>query len=953
MSEILERLGTALRDRYTLERQAGEGGMATVFLAEDVKHRRQVALKVMRPELAASIGSDRFLREIEMAARLQHPHIVPVYDSGAAEGFLYYVMPFVDGESLRERLRRGGSLPVGEAVRITCEAASALGYAHEQGIVHRDIKPENILLSGGHAVVADFGIARAVNVAAGPGTALTGLGIAIGTPAYMSPEQATAEAVDARSDQYSLACVTFEMLAGRPAFTGSTAQSIITANITGPRPRVRSVRKGVPEPVERVLVKALDTDPAKRYSSVTEFADALDAASRSAATGPDLRRWGAIAALVVAVLGAATWFLFARGAGGPVMAEAERIAVMPFRATGPGAELLGEGMVDLLSTNLNGVGGVQTVEPRTVLQQIQKRGGGTPDLEAALGIAGDLKAGSVLLGSVVATGSRVRLNADLYAVDGSRLAQAQVDGHADSVLALVDGLSIELMRSIWRSQEPIPAMHVGAIITTSPDAMREYLAGERFYRRSQWDSAAAHFTTAVDADSTFALAHYRLATAYGWIGDQSGAAAMRAGDMAVRFADRLPDREQTLVRAYHTFQRGDPAAIDTMRRYVQTYPEDADGWYLLGEAQFHARYALGLAPETLTEPFQRVLQIDSTLTPAAIHPIELALMYRDTAMFARFIGPFHAAGGSEELRDIGLAGRIVWGGVDRDSGFAALAANAAGGRFHAALVGALRHPANTSDSALAIADAAGRHLAQVANLRAMFLAGLGRLDEAEEEVGKLMTSGQQDPAIGAIYAPIWGDYAPEGWGGERITMLEERAPRDNPFVLLLLASLKIARGEPAAAGPFIEQALAMDSTRVNARMRGIFEATRGWRQMAAGDTTGGLQAMQRGLREAGSAAQNGFFGMIRYNYAVALASRPDTRQAGIRWLKYAFDQDPTTAPIIAYTLGKAYEAAGEEDAAAEAYGTFIRLWDRADPALQPRVDEARKALERLTAEPRT
>jgi tetratricopeptide (TPR) repeat protein len=516
----------------------------------------------------------------------------------------------------------------------------------------------------------------------------------------------------------------------------------------------------------------------------------------------------------------------------------------------------------------------------------------------------------------------------------------------------VDGLRIELRRSSWRSQEPIPAMHVGAVTTTSPDAMREYLAGERFYRRSEWDSAVAHFTAAVDADSTFALAQYRLATSHGWIGDQSAPAATRATRMAVQFAGRLPAREQTLVRAYGLFQRGDPAAIDSMRRYVQAYPQDADGWYLLGEAQFHARYALGYAPAMLNEPFARVLQIDSTLTPAAIHPVELALMYRDSAMYRRFLAPFRAAGGSDELRDIQLAGQIVWGGADRDSAFATLAATAAGGRSNAAIVGALRHPANTSDSVLAIVDAAGGHLPQIRNLRAMFLAGLGRLDEATAEI-EALGNPAQDAVLGAVFGPIWGGYAPEGWGADWLRRLEANAPRDNPFVLLLLASHAIQRRQLADADRYLAQALAMDTTRVNARMRGILEAARGWRQMAGGDTTGGLQTMQRGLRESGNMAQNGFFGMIRYNYALGLAARPETREAGIRWLRYAFDTDPTMMPIIAYSLGRVHEAAGNREAAAEAYGTFIRLWDRADPVLQPRVEEARRALGRLTAEPRS
>src|SRR2546428_12474506 len=225
MPDLLAVLRDALADRYAVERERGGGGMAMVSLAEDLKHRRPVAIKVLHPELAAAVGADRFLREIEIAARLQHPHILPLYDSGTAGGFLYYVMPYVEGESLRDRLEREKQLPLEDTLRIAGEVAGALAYAHSHGVVHRDIKPENVMLSGGTAVVTDFGIARAVT-AAGDARQLTQTGTGIGTPAYMSPEQATGSAeIDGRGDQYSLACVVYEMLVGEPPFTGPTPQA--------------------------------------------------------------------------------------------------------------------------------------------------------------------------------------------------------------------------------------------------------------------------------------------------------------------------------------------------------------------------------------------------------------------------------------------------------------------------------------------------------------------------------------------------------------------------------------------------------------------------------------------------------------------------------------------------------------------------------------------------------
>ena len=284
MPDVPPSLTTALADRYRIEHKLGEGGMATVYLAEDLRHHRKVAVKVLRPELAATLGPDRFLREIETTAGLRHPHILPLYDSGRAEEFLYYVMPLVEGESLRERLQRERQLPIGDALRITREVADALGYAHGQGVIHRDIKPENILLERDHAVVADFGIARAVTTAGG-NERLTQAGMAVGTVPYMSPEQAAGESeVDARSDLYALACVLYEMLAGTTPFTGPTAESIARQHLLATPLPVTQRRAAVPEAVSIALARALAKNPADRFATPAEFIAALDqpAAARGA-----------------------------------------------------------------------------------------------------------------------------------------------------------------------------------------------------------------------------------------------------------------------------------------------------------------------------------------------------------------------------------------------------------------------------------------------------------------------------------------------------------------------------------------------------------------------------------------------------------------------------------------------------------------------------------------------
>jgi eukaryotic-like serine/threonine-protein kinase len=324
------RVRNALADRYRIERVLGEGGMATVYLAEDLKHRRKVAVKVMRPELAATLGADRFLREIEIAAQLSHPHILPVHDSGETAGILYYVMPYVEGESLRDRVHREGQLPVDEALRLAREVAEALGYAHKRGIIHRDIKPANIMLGEGHALVADFGIARATD----GGQALTQTGLSVGTPQYMSPEQATGERdIDARADVYAIGAVLYEMLSGQPPYSGPTPQAVLARSLTEEVVPLPTVRPGVPAPVAAVVAKAMARRTADRYASGGELEQALAAARdalRSEATpapvrGPSLAQaWGVfvISAVVsLAVIyglvsrwGLASWTLGLAGA---------------------------------------------------------------------------------------------------------------------------------------------------------------------------------------------------------------------------------------------------------------------------------------------------------------------------------------------------------------------------------------------------------------------------------------------------------------------------------------------------------------------------------------------------------------------------------------------------------------------------------------------------------------
>ena len=327
MPDISPRLVAALADRYTLERELGQGGMATVYLAQDIRHERKVAVKVFRPELAATIGGDRFLREVRIAAQLQHPHILPLLESGDADGFLYYVMPFVDGESLRERLGRQGELPVHEAVRLVAEVVDALSYAHGRGVVHRDVKPDNVMLSGRHALVMDFGVAKAVSEASGH-NALTTAGVALGTPAYMAPEQAAADPhLDHRVDIYAVGVMAYELLGGRPPFTGGTPQQVLAAQVTQAPDPLSKHRPGISAALEQTVMRCLAKRPADRWQTADELLAQLEplvtpsggmtptSTRPISAWRPVPRRRGYIVAGAVAALALAA-FLWARGAGG-------------------------------------------------------------------------------------------------------------------------------------------------------------------------------------------------------------------------------------------------------------------------------------------------------------------------------------------------------------------------------------------------------------------------------------------------------------------------------------------------------------------------------------------------------------------------------------------------------------------------------------------------------------
>jgi serine/threonine-protein kinase len=647
VTDIPAPLAAALRDRYTIERPLGRGGMATVYLAADLRHGRSVALKVLRPDLAATLGPDRFRREIQTAARLQHPHICTVYDSGESEGHLWFTMPFVRGESLRQRLEREGRLPLDEAVRITTEAGRALDYAHREGFVHRDIKPENILLTGeGDTLVADFGIARALAaVEENAREHLTETGIALGTAAYMAPEQATGErGVDGRADQYALAVTCWELLSGRPPFEGPTAAAIVAQRFTGPIPSIRSVRPEVPGSMDQVLRRALALTPADRFESAGAFVRALGEAITApepvATTRLRIRRPGrrglavaGAAALVVALAGLLLRVPVPREAAA---SNPRLVAVFPFAIRADSTlAYLGEGMVDLLSTGLEGAGDLRSVDPRAVLRL--SRDGGLEDPERAREVAGRLGAGRFVLGNLFQVGGRLRATAALYDAAGERRSVAEASAADESGLfELVDGLTRQLIAAQLDSAAAPRASE--AMTTSSLTALKAYLEGQREFRHGRYTAAAAAFERAVGHDTAFALAEQGWARAAWW--SPTDPRARELTERALRHAGTLGTRERRALEAFAAFGRGQADSAEaTYRTLVTVEPDDPTAWFGLGSTLFHFNPRRGRPRAEAREPLTRALALEPASISVRLQLAYLAAVERDYLAHDSLLAP--------------------------------------------------------------------------------------------------------------------------------------------------------------------------------------------------------------------------------------------------------------------------------------------------------------------------
>jgi tetratricopeptide (TPR) repeat protein len=979
-----------LAGRYLIEREIGVGGMALVFAARDLKHDRVVAVKVLRGEFGTSVSADRFTREIQIAAGLTHPNILPVHDSGSVDGLLYYVMPYVEGGTLVERMTRDGRLPLSDVRRITREVGAALQFAHARGIVHRDVKPANVLLPGGVAVVADFGLARAIESAASdPGepvnaeeaaklriTAdqrLTQIGFGLGTPTYMSPEQGSGEReIDARSDQYSLACMVYEMLVGRPPFSGPSYQRLLAQHITEVPPRIRTLRPEVPDSVESAIARALSKSPEQRFDNIDEFLRALDGDGGRLTGTWGVRpmssrlfsRRNVIGAMMVAAAIIAGIFAIRRlntFAVSRATLDPNLIAVAPFTVFGTANAEWREGLVDVLARDFDGAGPLRTVSPSMVLRRIQ----GPVDRAAAMGLAKSTGAGVVVYGQLLETGTardsvRARVTVHDVAKD-SAIGEFEVLNAVTRMDAVADSIALRALRQLGnvRSIAAVPRAYFGS---RSLPALKSFLRGEQHYRKNDFEAARADYEQAIALDSGFALAYRRMRGVLRGISGEfdslSLVFAARAGAANRRSSPRdslliLADSLAAVHRLAPAFADGQ--WIGSIRRRLATlqdaarlYADDPEVWSELGEARVHYGERVGVDDRAALDAFDRALKIDSTYGPAFYHAIDLTLQLRGAAAALPLVNRYIRLNPSDEAFSLvqgvlrGVAARKLLEQVD--------ALGKKNGTL-SALQLLLRFPDPGDVGSELYVHWLGNETG-VTPLRRMPVsrryAFRGRLMEAAKSADDAVFHANSD-GMGLFLALARAGSVPSS----RASAVFDQVARDADVALLPFANAwwmsQSDTASLAASGAIARKARAKASPE-QAGLAAFAEQSAGaYARLVRADTTGALGLF---LQLADSSVSRSLM-PLRLDVARILLARDRARQAA-DYLD-ARPPFPGTATIwdVEWRLERARAAdqLGDRATARLHYAAAVAAWEHADAALQPKADEARIAARKLGLDP--
>jgi TolB-like protein len=964
-----------LGGRYHIVREIARGGMATVHLADDPKHGRQVAVKVLHTEKRSRLGRKRFSREIEIAAGLSHPHILPLHDSGevlsqtSEHSLLYFVSPFAAGESLRDLLLRETRVDVLEAVRLGREIALALDYAHRQGIVHLDIKPGNILLQEGHAVIADFGIAR-VMACAGEDTD-TGAPAVLGTPSYMSPEQAEGSTdVDGRSDIYSLGCVLYEMVTGKRPFEMDASE---VGRFHPPAtPNATLLNEMVSKQLATVIMRAMAKDRNDRFASAGELARALDGV-----THHDRRRprphlavavaWGA-AALAIAGLTLTAWSAKANAS-----LDSELLAVAPFDVATPSLALWNEGMVDVLSRNLDGAGSLRTV-PASV---IMRRWRGRADVRSAQALGERTGAGLVLFGGLLAAGDSIRATVVLLdARTGRTLAEIERRDLPERIDRLSDSLTITVLRELGRVRQ-IGLMRATQSPTPSLAALKAYLQGEQFYRAAVWDSAQTHFERALNLDSTFALAYHRLAAVRRWrdhrdVPDSGTYALMRRTSA---FAHGLAPRERLLAtvdslsaEGYFAWRRAlktrNSVEYEALARRLSTtladglrrYPRDAELAFLLAEVKAHDDDALvgEVNDRAIVALYDRAIALDSAFAPAYVTPVSLVAYLDGPESARRYIHAYLALKPSSphsqslQLADV-LLDPVRSASIDVDHLVDTLSAE---GLCEATTL--LRHVADSAEIAVRIARALGRHRDEHG------AAGTDRICAMTNAVEELQFRGHLREAQGTAALGVHWLRPTVTYNMARFGMVPVETSRAEFRRILSQARraqiVKLygwwaADGDTLAIKSYLTTfALAQNDPRNSlggfARVRASVAAGRAYLALAKRDTASAL----RQLLTTTDTLHECWYDHRLATAQLLIATHREHEAAerlARRWPGTSRCSNGVDDVIWTMERARIFEQLGLRDLAATNYAFVAAAWRTADPELQGYVRESHDALERL------
>jgi serine/threonine-protein kinase len=922
-------LRAALDGRYTVERELGAGGMATVYVATDLKHNRRVAIKVMRPEVSHALGSTRFLREIAVAAQLRHPNIVPLFDSGDANGLLYFVMPLVDGESLRARLKRERQLPIDEALRIAGEVADALKYAHERGIIHRDIKPENILLESGHAMLTDFGIAR---VSSGSGERkLTDTGLVIGTPAYMSPEQAVGDStIDARSDEYALGTVLYEMLIGEPPFTGPNAQAVLARMLKEPVPDMRTVRETIPPGLEGVVDRALARAPADRYATIGE----LQAALRSpAASAPPRRRsrkrtaaFVSLGVLALAGMGAAVGM----SANPSVPFEKRDWVLLADFENKTGDSLLDRGLGSALRVGLEQSRHVN-VFPRTrvaeALAYMQRPDSGALGEALAREVALRQNIRVVAVASIERVGETFMLTTRLVdPATGEDLKARSVRAKdRGQVLGALDELTRDLRRDLG---EPIfsvarRGVRLDQATTSSLQALSSWSEGNRLFSAEHYREAGEMYLHATELDPNFAMAYHSLGQFYYFV--QNRKAGDVAFDRALTLSSKVTERDRLLIEAdVLNWREKREEAVAAYRRYLLRYPDDPTAWYQMG----YAFLRLKRSAESI-DAFQHVLAIDSLRAGAWVN---IATVYGGDGRFRDAIAAYQRAFAIKPSVQLGIM-------TNHEIGFTFVKAGDVPGaedNFRRMLSQSPAQRGRGNRSLALLRMYQGQYREAVPFLMASL-----EYDRSQSPQGRL--SETRDLLFLASVYGLLGDSTRVRRALADADSISKLEPLD-PGILQYLGKLQARAGQTRAAEATLD--------RLNKGARADNKIDK-----AAQSLLGGEIALSRGRKPDAVKQLELSVTLSTNSYSLeslahALLITGDTAGARARYQEIMQRTTDLGWEAQEYfllarlQLGRIYQAQGQNDLAAEQYAHLVEIWSAGDADLPPLV-EARARLKQV------